>query len=105
VLNGHDHDYERFAPQTPDAAPDPAYGIRAFVVGTGGRNHYRFIATQPNSEVRDTTSYGVLRLSLHPATYDWQFVPAVGTGTFTDAGSGPCQGGPPAGGAAATAAP
>jgi hypothetical protein len=95
VLNGHDHDYERFAPQNPDQAADPAYGIRAFVVGSGGRNHYRFIQTQPNSEVRDMTTYGVLRLTLHPAAYDWQFVPAAGGGAFTDAGTGACHGIPP----------
>jgi len=95
VLNGHDHDYERFAPQNPDEVADPAFGIREFVVGTGGRNHYRFITIQPTSEVRDMTTFGVLRLTLHLASYDWQFVPAAGTGTFTDAGTGTCHGAPP----------
>jgi hemolysin type calcium-binding protein/calcineurin-like phosphoesterase family protein len=101
VLVGHDHDYERFAPQDPDMAPDPGFGIRQIVVGTGGRNHYRFIQTQPNSEVRDAMAYGVLRLTLRPAGYDWQFVPAAGS-TFTDAGSGACHPAPPAAAGAAT---
>jgi len=91
VLNGHDHDYERFAPQTPDGAPDPLHGIREFVVGTGGRNHYGFTTIQPNSEVRDSDTFGVLELTLHPSGYDWSFVPEAGK-TFTDAGSGTCHG-------------
>jgi acid phosphatase type 7 len=53
VLNGHDHDYERFAPQTPQAIADPKRGIREFVVGTGGRSLYPFMTTQPNSEVQN----------------------------------------------------
>ena len=39
VLSGHDHHYERFAPQAPDGSSDPQRGIREFVVGTGGRSH------------------------------------------------------------------
>src|ERR1700720_1140414 len=49
VVNGHDHDYERFAPQTPDGTADPARGIREFVVGTGGKNHRPSRPTKPNS--------------------------------------------------------
>jgi hypothetical protein len=90
VLNGHDHDYERFAPQTPAGVADPAAGIREFVVGTGGRSHYRFTTVQPNSEVRNADTFGVLELTLRPQGYDWRFVPAPG-GTFTDAGSGTCH--------------
>ena len=90
VLNGHDHDYERFAPQDPSGVADPARGIREFVVGTGGAEPLRFGTTQPNSEVRNATRYGVLKLTLHAAGYDWQFVPVAGQ-TFTDAGSGTCH--------------
>jgi acid phosphatase type 7 len=94
VLNGHDHVYERFAPQDPNAQYDPARGIRAFVVGTGGKNHYApayaFRTVQPNSEVRDSQTFGVLELTLHQGGYSWRFVPAAG-GTFTDAGSGRCH--------------
>jgi acid phosphatase type 7 len=94
VLNGHDHVYERFAPQDPDAQPDPARGVRAFVVGTGGRSHYTpsraFGVVQPNSMVRDSQTFGVLELTLHPGGYDWRFVPVAG-GSFTDSGSGICH--------------
>ncbi len=89
VLNGHDHDYERFAPQTPDAAAS-ANGIREFVVGTGGASHYTFATPIANSEVRDNTSFGVLKLTLHPTSYDWKFVPVAGA-SFTDSGSGTCH--------------
>jgi hypothetical protein len=91
VLGAHDHDYERFAPQTPDELPDPAHGIREFIVGTGGKNHRQIRVVVPNSEVREANTFGLLELTLHPAGYDWRFVPVPG-GTFTDAGSGACHG-------------
>ena len=94
VLNGHDHIYERFAPQNPKQQAD-ARGIREFIVGTGGNNHQPNYGTvQPNSEVRDNTTYGVLRLTLHKDSYDWQFLPAqhAGNGKLTDKGSGTCHG-------------
>jgi hypothetical protein len=90
VLTGHSHDYERFAPQTPDALRDDARGIREFVVGTGGKNNYAFGAVQPNSEVRDAATSGVLLLTLRPGGYDWHFAPVRGA-TFRDAGSGACH--------------
>jgi chitodextrinase len=94
VLNGHDHIYERFAPQRPDGTADPARGIREFVVGTGGSNHTSLSTTFANSQVRNSSTYGVLRLTLHPAGYDWQFVPEAGK-TFTDSGSAQCHGSTP----------
>ena len=90
VINGHDHDYERFGPQTPDGAPDSIRGIREFVVGTGGKNHRPFGTAKPNSEVRDATAFGVLKLTLKAKGYDWQFIPEEGK-TFTDFGSGACH--------------
>ena len=90
VINGHDHDYERFAPQTPDGAPDSVRGIREFVVGTGGKSHRPFGAPKPNSEVRDATAFGVLKLTLEANSYDWQFIPEEGK-NFTDSGSGVCH--------------
>jgi len=95
VLNGHDHIYERFAPQDPNANPDPARGIREFIVGTGGGNHTSLVSVAANSEVRDSTTFGILELTLHPTSYEWQFVPAAGNGTFTDSGSAPCHGAVP----------
>ena len=90
VLNGHDHDYERFAPQTPNGVADAKRGIREFVVGTGGKNHRPFGETKPNSELRDATVFGVLKLTLKPNSYDWQFIPEAGK-SFTDSGSGTCH--------------
>jgi hypothetical protein len=90
VVNGHDHDYERFAPQTPDGAVDSARGIREFVAGTGGKNHRPFGEPKPNSELRDATAFGVLELTLKPNSYDWQFIPEAGK-SFTDSGSGTCH--------------
>ena len=95
VLSGHDHIYERFAPQTADGIADPVRGIRQFVVGTGGGNHTSLATIFPNSEVRNTDTFGVLKLTLRLTGYDWEFVPEAG-GSFTDSGSAECHGsGPP----------
>ena len=91
MLDGHDHDYERFAPQTADGRPDAALGIREFVVGTGGKSHDLFSWTAANSEVRNWTAYGALFLTLHPGSYDWDFEAIPGE-TFTDRGNGLCHG-------------
>ena len=89
VLNGHEHNYERFAPQTPDAKADAEHGIRQFIVGTGGGGVYRPKGKQPNSEVWDNSAYGVLKLTLSPGAYTWEFVPIPGM-KFRDSGSGTC---------------
>jgi PKD repeat protein len=96
ILNGHEHDYERFAPQTPAGVADPSFGTREFVVGTGGKTLRTFTATAANSELKDATSFGVLKLTLHASSYDYSFIPIAGD-TFTDTGSGSCHGVPPAG--------
>jgi acid phosphatase type 7 len=90
VLNGHDHDYERFAPQDPLGRPDPAGGIREFVVGTGGAPSLPFRTVAANSQVRETGTFGVLRLILEPGGYHWRFVYAAGA-SFGDQGSGTCH--------------
>jgi hypothetical protein len=89
VVNGHDHDYERFAPQDPNGDPDPERGIREFVVGTGGAGVYRFKKLAKNSEVRHWQSYGVIKFTLHPGSYDWEYVIADGK-PFEDKGSAQC---------------
>lgn len=89
VLNGHEHNYERFAPQDPHGNADPKRGIREFVLGMGGRSHYEFGTPIANSEVRNSDTYGVLKLTLHPTSYSWEFIPEAGK-TFTDSGSAPC---------------
>lgn len=90
VVNGHDHSYERFAPQDPDGVADPEQGIRQFVVGTGGVALRPFGEAKPNSEVRNNGTHGVLKLDLKETGYDWEFVPVEGE-TFTDSGSGDCH--------------
>jgi hypothetical protein len=89
VLNGHDHDYERFVPRAASGAVDRARGIREFVVGTGGKNHYQTHAN-PLAESMDDSTYGVLSMTLRPGGYSWRFVPEQGR-TFTDAGSAACH--------------
>jgi hypothetical protein len=90
ALAGHDHVYERFAPQTPAGEADQVKGIREFVVGTGGAEHYGFGTPLPNSELRDSVTAGVLKLVLSPGAYTWQFIPVAGA-TFTDSGRGSCH--------------
>ncbi len=89
VVNGHDHDYERFAPQDPGGHEDRARGIREFVVGTGGATLREFGTTAANSELRVAGTYGVLKLTLKSNGYDWVFIPT--STDIGDSGSGPCH--------------
>jgi acid phosphatase type 7 len=89
VLNGHDHDYERFAPQDASGVAN-ANGIREFVLGIGGNSHYTWGTTAANSEVRNNDTFGVFGLTLHSNSYDWQFVHEAGK-TFTDSGTTACH--------------
>lgn len=91
VLNGHAHYYERYAPSDPQGNIDRVNGIREFIVGTGGRDFNGLVAALPNSEIRNNTTFGVLKLTLHAQSYDWQFVPISGQ-SFTDAGTTQCHG-------------
>ena len=88
VLDGHDHDYERFAPQDAAGNPDPAGPIE-FVVGTGGYGQRGFGSVQANSVVRHSGTFGVLKLTLGTTGFDWAFVPVAGE-TWTDTGSASC---------------
>jgi hypothetical protein len=89
VLNGHEHQYERFAPMNPAGASDPAGGIRSFIVGTGGESVRLPTGRAANSEVL-TAAFGVLKLTLGGGWYEWEFMPVAGE-TFTDSGSGVCH--------------
>ena len=93
VIGGHEHLYERFAPQTPSGALDATHGIRQFIVGTGGSSNYDFADAAPQSERRIADSPGVLALRLLPDAYEWQFVTAAGA---ADTGRGSCHGVPEA---------
>jgi hypothetical protein len=90
VVSGHDHHYERFAPQTPGGLADAARGIREFIAGTGGGTLYPLFVKAPNSEVRDANTFGVLKLTLGEGAYSWEFVPVAGE-TFRDSGQGTCH--------------
>jgi len=90
VLAGHEHSYERFAPQDPEGNADPVHGIREIVAGTGGRSHDLLGFATPNSEIRDWGTYGVLKLTLSPGKYTWEFIPEEGK-SFRDSGSGVCH--------------
>ncbi len=90
VLAGHEHSYERFAPQTPEGKLDEKNGIRQIVVGTGGRSHTPLGFALPNSEVRNSDAFGVLKLTLTLKNYRWEFIPQAGM-TFTDSGEGTCH--------------
>ena len=91
VLDGHNHNYERFAPQDPAGNPDPTNGMREFVVGTGGASlDPSNLPLAPNEEVRSAKAYGYLQLTLKPGSYDWKFVAQPGS-TFSDSGSGVCH--------------
>ena len=89
VVEGHDHNYERFAPMTASGVRDDARGLRSFVVGTGGTGHRAFATIQPNSEYRDNVAFGVIKFELSEGAYRWSLVTT--TGTALDSGSASCH--------------
>src|SRR5687768_17428267 len=88
VVSSRDHGYERVAPQRSVAVLNLTRGIRQFVVGTGGTALEQFNIVKVNSEVRYSDARGVLKLTLHPSSYDWKFLAAAGT--FIDEGTANC---------------
>jgi hypothetical protein len=90
MLVGHEHSYERFAPQDPEGNADPLHGIREIVAGTGGRSHDPLGFALPNSEARNADTFGVLKLTLSPHGYTWEFIPEQGK-TFRDSGVSLCH--------------
>ncbi len=88
VLNGHDHIYERFHRQTPWAVQDVS-SPRQFTVGSGGKNHTSVVNLHANSAVQNATDFGVLRLTLQPAAYAFEFINEAGT--VLDSGSTACH--------------
>ena len=96
LVAGHDHTYERFTPQDADGVPDLANGVRLFVVGSGGAGLYAFRTPIANSEARFNSLNGVLKLTLHPSSYDWEFIPVAISNpdpveVFSDVGSAWCH--------------
>ena len=90
AITGHEHNYQRFAPLNASGGLDVANGVREFVVGTGGKSRANFPAPIANTEAYDWSGFGVLKLTLHPSSYDFVFIPEAGK-TFTDSGSGACH--------------
>ncbi len=90
VLSGHDHHYERFAPQDAEGNTDSVYGIRQFVVGTGGARLTPTFRQKPNSETIAEKTFGILKLELRHNNYSWQFMPTEGS-SYTDSGTGQCH--------------
>ena len=89
VINGHEHNYERFTEMNASgSAISP--GLREIVAGTGGMSHYGFGTILSTSQVRNSSTFGVLKLTLNSSSYSWQFVPVAGS-TFTDTGSSNCH--------------
>jgi acid phosphatase type 7 len=90
-LTAHEHSYERFAPMNAQGERDDERGVRLFVAGTGGGNLRGFeYDPLPTTEIRTDDTWGVLKLTLKPTEYDWEFLPVDGQ-TFTDSGSGTCR--------------
>ena len=89
VLVGHEHNYQRYAPMNNTGGVDRANGVREFVVGTGGRSFHP-VTSVPGQELTNDDTFGVLRLGLHPTSYDWKFLPEPGA-TFTDSGTEACR--------------
>ncbi len=88
VLNGHDHDYERFARLLPSGHPS-VHGIREFVVGTGGAGIRSFgKRIVRGSQVRRSKA-GVLRMQLHHRSYGWKFIRTGGK--IADRGATNCH--------------
>ena len=83
---GHDHIYERFTLLGPTLNADPTNGIRYITVGTGGASHHSVGTIKPTSQAHDVATWGVMRLVLHPTSYDFEFFPVAGF-SFTDSGS------------------
>jgi hypothetical protein len=90
IMSGHDHNYQRYAPQDPAGKADPARGIRQFVVGTGGKSLYDIEKSNANREAASDKAYGVLKLTLNASSYEWEFI-ATERGRFADSGSGTCH--------------
>ena len=90
VVNGHDHGYQRLKPVDAMGIEDPRNGLREIVVATGGASLYDFPTNSHLVAVRDNTSHGVLKLTLAPGSYRWEFVPIPGD-SFTDRGTAACH--------------
>ncbi|HJP87301.1 MAG TPA: metallophosphoesterase [Gemmatimonadaceae bacterium] len=90
VLNGHEHDYERFLPQTATGAVDSVRGMEQIVAGTGGGTlrsfHYPLSA---NSAAQIQGRFGILKLMLGDGEYTRAFIDT--DGRIWDVGGRRCR--------------
>ena len=89
ALEGHDHDYQRFARRTADGAVDPVHGIASFVTGTGGKSHYPVLRSEPGSQKVVQGRFGLLELALSSGSWRWTF--RTNDGRVADSGAARCQ--------------
>ena len=89
-LSAHPERYCGISHSCGPHTPGEFHNTREFVVGTGGGGLTTVVNVQPNSEVRISGTFGVLRLILQPTSYSWRFIAARG-GTATDSGSANCH--------------
>ena len=89
VIGGHEHNYERFKEMNGSGSASSP-GLREFVVGTGGGSHSGFGSALSTSQIRNSSTYGVLKLTLTSTSYSWKFVPVAGK-SFTDSGTTNCH--------------
>lgn len=92
VLNGHEHFFAAFPPLNPDGIPDPDFGIRQLVIGTGGARLFQTPAPNYGERIVGGT-WGVLKLTLSPNAYAWDFISV--DDAVLDSGTGQCHGRPP----------
>jgi hypothetical protein len=89
VINGHDHNYQRYAPMD-GSATARADGLVQLVVGTGGANLYNALGSHSLLRASQATAMGVLALTLSPVGYEGRFAPVAGA-TYADSFSGSCH--------------
>jgi hypothetical protein len=94
AVTGHDHNYERFAPQDLNGRRDRRFGIRQFVVGTGGADLRPVNRRIRNSEVAIDDTHGVIAIALGSGSYSWAFIGV--DRSVRDAGRDQCHDAPPA---------
>ena len=95
VINGHDHDYQRWVPLDGSGNPSPN-GITEFVVGTAGHGLQKFVQTDSRvaySNDSNPTAFGVLLLQLSQTGAKFSFKNT--NGSVLDSGTIPCAAGAP----------
>ena len=91
VLNGHDHEYQRWKPLGANGKVNPA-GITEIITGTGGHSITPFVRANKRVAVKysaGTATYGATRLQLFPSSANFMFETTAGV--VIDSGTIPCK--------------